>query len=320
MTGYSRRKFLERTAIAAAVGPALGPALPHVSGWFAQIAGPQVHFPADPRERVSVSTYPFREFIIGRDDQQAALGKKIPLKDFPAQIVAKFNVKKIEPWSEHILSRENAYLDELHNAAAKAGVSFANIAADGEHSIYSTDADERRKAVAFGINWIDVAAHLGSPSVRLNIAEDKNGKPDAGKAAEGFTQIASYAAAKNVVVHLENDNPVSEDPFFIAALVDRVNNPWLHALPDFGNSLAALPAEKAYRGLDQMFTRAYAISHVKDTTTTPAHVVVPVDMQRIFAIAKKHYFDGIFSMEWETAGEVYAGTASLIARTIKSIS
>jgi sugar phosphate isomerase/epimerase len=113
---------------------------------------------------------------------------------------------------------------------------------------------------------------------------------------------------------------VSEDPFLIVSVVDRVGNSWIHALPDFGNSLAALPPEEAYRGLDQMFAHAYAISHVKDTTTTPANVVVQVDMARIFALAKKHNYKGVFSMEWETAGDVYAGTASLIATTLKNLS
>jgi len=200
-----------------------------------------------------------------------------------------------------------------------AGVAFANIAADGQHCIYSADPEERRRAVAFGINWIDVASHLASPSVRLNIAADKAAKPSAALVAEGLKQVASYAASKNVVVHLENDNPVSEDPFFVASVVDQVGSPWLYALPDFGNSLAALPADDAYRGLDQMFAHAYAISHVKDTTTTPANVVVPVDMARIFAIAKSHAYKGIFSMEWESAGDPYEGTRKLIAITIKNL-
>jgi sugar phosphate isomerase/epimerase len=243
----------------------------------------------------------------------------MPVKDFPAHVLAKFNVRKVEPWSEHFLSLEPAYLDEIREAAGKAGSSFANIAADQENSLYSQNASERQRSIQFGKTWINVAARLGSPSVRLNIAAARDTKPDAKLVAEGLKSIAEHATSKNVVVHLENDNPVSEDPFFIVGVVDGVGSPWVHALPDFGNSLAALPPEDAYRGLDQMFVRAYAISHVKDTTTTPANVVVQVDMARIFALAKKHSYRGIFSMEWETAGDVYAGTASLIATTLKNL-
>jgi ABC-type Zn uptake system ZnuABC Zn-binding protein ZnuA len=69
-----------------------------------------------------------------------------------------------------------------------------------------------------------------------------------------------------------------------------------------------------------MFAHAYAISHVKDATTTAAKVVVPVDLARIFALAKKHNYKGIFSMEFESEGDPYAGTAKLIAATIKNLS
>lgn len=318
MNRQSRRKFLQHSTMAA-VTPVVSPVLPRLSDWLALGDEPQIHFSADPSERVSVSTYPFRDFIAGKHDQ-AASAKKMPLKEFPAQVAAKLKAKRIEPWSEHFLSREDAYLKELRKATESAGVGFANIAADGDHSIYAADGEERRKAIAFGINWIDVAVRIGSPSVRLNIAQAKDSKPDAARAAEGLAQIASYAASQKIAVHLENDNPESEDPFFISSLIDRVASPWLHSLPDFGNSLAALPAEQAYKGLDQMFARAYAISHVKDTTTTPGNAVVQVDMPRIFAMAKAHHYKGVFSMEWESVGDVYEGTAKLIATTLKNIS
>ena len=319
MNYFSRRTFLQ-TASAAALSPSISHPLLSASAWLQQNGKPHIQFSAVPRERISVSSYPFREFIIGREDPASAASRKMPLKDFAAQVVAKFNIRKIEPWSEHFLSLQPAYLDEIREAATKAGCGFADVAADQEASFYAADPAERQRAIQFGKTWIDVAAHLGSPSVRLNISEARNTKPDPAVAAESLKPIADYAASKNVAVHLENDNPVSEDPFFVVAVVDRIASPWIHALPDFGNSLAALPPEQAYRGLDEMFARAYAISHVKDTTTTDAKVVVQIDMPRIFALAKKHDFRGVFSMEWETAGDVYAGTASLIATTLKNIS
>ena len=317
----TRRKFLHNMSglpLLAAHVPAL--TLARKLTGYLSADEPHIVFPSTPHERISVASYPFREFVAGQHDEQSVRNKKMPLKDFAPHVVAKFNIRKVEPWSEHFLSLEPGYLDEIHNAASKAGCSFADIAADGENSLYSPEPSERERAIQFGKTWIAVAARLGSPSVRINMAPAKNAKPDAALIAEGLKPIAEYGAAKNIAVHLENDNPVSENPFFVVSVLDRVNSPWLHALPDFGNSLAALPAEEAYRGLDQMFAHAYAISHVKDTTTTPAKVVVQVDMERIFALAKKHNYKGIFSMEWETAGDVYAGTAKLIAVTLKNIS
>jgi sugar phosphate isomerase/epimerase len=318
MKFLTRRTFVKRaslTALATVVPNSL-PGFPRLD---AQSSGPNVHFSKEPRERIAVASYPFRDFIIGRHDAKPSAAK-MPLKDFPAHVISKFNVRKIEPWSEHFASLEPAYLDELRNAATNAGSSFADIAADGENSIYSPDSAERERAMQFSKHWIDVAARLGSPSVRTHIAEFKNAKPDVTRATESLKPIADYAASRNVVVHLENDDPVSEGPFFIASLLDSVNSPWLRALPDFGNSFAALPADEALRGVDQMFARAFAISHVKDAISDPANKVIPVDMAKVFAIAAKHNYKGVLSMEFDTEGDPYQGTTRLIGATLKNLS
>ena len=320
----TRRKFLKHASVSVAA-PLFPGNLAGLAGLLSQTSAPKIQFPAEPRQRISVSSYPFREYVTGQQDarqahEKAASGAKMPLKDFAAHISAKFNIHKVEPWSEHFLSLQPSYLDEIRDAASKAGSGFANVAADGENSLYSSDSAERDRAAQFAKTWIDVARHIGSPSVRINIAAARDAKPEAARVAEGLKPIADYAASRNIAVHLENDNPVSEDPFFIISVVEGANSPWIHALPDFGNSLAALPPEDAYRGLDQMFAHAYAISHVKDTATTPAKRVVEVDLERIFAMAKKHNYKGVFSMEWETAGDVYAGTSKLVTITLKNLS
>ena len=319
MSHYTRRNFVKHVSLAA-LATAVPNSLPGFPALDAQTSGPNVHFSKDPRERIAVATYPFREFIVGRHEAKAATTAKMPLKDFSAHVVAKFNLKKIEPWSEHFQSHEPAYLDELRNAAAKAGCSFADIAADGEDSFYSPDAAERERASQFSKRWIDVAAQLATPSVRLHIAGYKDTKPNVTQVAESLKPIAEYAASRNVVAHMENDDPVSEDPFFIASLLDRVKSPWLRALPDFGNSFAVLSPEEALRGLDLMFAHAYAISHVKDAITTAANTIVQVDMAKVFALAAKHDFKGVFSMEFESEGDPYAGTTNLVAATIKNLS
>jgi len=314
-----RRSFLKNSIVPIAV-PLIARPFSALSEAIGQNAAPSVHFPTAPRERIAIASYPFREFIAGKSDAAPAGPGKMALKDFPAHVVGKFDIRRIEPWSDHFLSLEASYLAELRNAASKAGAGFANVAADGEDSPYSTDGAERARATRFCKQWIDVAAALGSPSVRTNIPAFHDAKPDAGVLAEQLKLIAEYAASRNVVLHLENDNPVSEDPFALVSVLDRVNSPWLRALPDFGNSFAALPTEDAYRGLDEMFARSYGISHVKNAIQTRTGKPASVDLERVFAIAAKHKYKGYFSMEWDTEGDVYEGTSKLIAATVKNIS
>ena len=268
---------------------------------------------------MAIASYPFRDFIAGRDDK---LGSgKMELKEFAAHVSAKFNIKKIEPWSAHYRSLDKAYLEELRAAVAQTGGAIVNIAVDGEHSPYAADDAERERAVRFSKQWIDAAVAISSPSVRTNIPQAKDSKPDVERTAESLKRVAEYGAAKNVVVNLENDNAVSEDPFFLVKVIEKVNSPWLHALPDFGNTLAAYEEAYAYKGIEEMFGHAYNISHVKETEVGDGKdKIAHVDLPKTFGIAKRHGYKGYFSMEWDSPGDAYQGTTELIERTLKNLS
>jgi len=282
-------------------------------------AGPTMVFPAAARERIAVASYPFREFVAGREEK-AGGGGKMELKEFAAHVGAKFNIKKIEPWSAHFRSLEKAHLEELRAGVEKAGGAIVNIAVDGEHSPYAADGAERERAIAFSKQWIDAATAIGSPSIRTNIPPAKDAQPDVERAAESLRRVAEYGAAKNVVVNLENDNPASEDPFFLVKVIEKVNSDWLHALPDFANTLAAFEDEYAYRGIEAMFGHAYNISHVKETEVGEKDKIAHVDLPRTFGTGKKHGYKGYFSMEWDSPDDPYAGTAALIEKTLQNLS
>lgn len=282
---------------------------------FAADAGPHVQFPAEARERIAIASYPFRNFISGSRDGDPV--QKMDLKDFAAHCRAKLGIGKIEPWNQHFRSTDAKYLDEFRASVEKANGAVVNIAVDGGHSAYAADTAERDRAVAFSKKWIDVAAAIGSPSVRTNIAEAKDAKPDVERAADTLKRVSEYAATKNVVVHLENDNAASEDPFFLVQVIEKVNNPWLRTNPDFCNTLATGREEYAYKGIEAMFHHAYGICHVKDSEANDKGQVFRVDMARTFGILKRANYRGYCSMEFDAPGDPYSGTAALIKQTLQ---
>jgi sugar phosphate isomerase/epimerase len=277
-------------------------------------SSPHIHFPTQPRERIAVASYPFREFIAAPSEKASS---KIELKDFAAHVISKFKVNKVELWSGHFPSTDAAYLRDFRTALRAANAAVVDIAVDGEASPYAADTSEREKAIAFSKQWIDVAAALGSPSVRTNIPEAKDAKPDLDRLAASLRSVVQYAASRNVVVHLENDNPVSEDPFFLVKLIQKVNSPWLHVLPDFANSLSAHDASYAYSGVDAMFAHAYGICHVKEVEINPAGKEVHADLPKTFAMLRRHHYRGYCSMEFDSPGDPYVGTSALITETLK---
>lgn len=303
-------------ATGAAAGSLLSPDLRLA---LAAQSAPHIQFPTAARDRIAIASYPFRDFVAAGNDKPGS--GKMQLREFAAHVGEKFNVKKIEPWSAHFRSLEKAYLEELRAAVAQAHGAIVNIAVDGEHSPYAADPAQREKAVAFSKRWIDAAVATGSPSVRTNIPPAKDSKPDVERTAQCLKLVAEYAATKNIVVNLENDNPASEDPFFLVKVIEKVSSPWLHALPDFANTLAAFEEQYAYKGIDAMFGHAYNISHVKETEVGDGKdKIAHVDLPRTFGTARKHGYKGYFSMEWDSPGDPYAGTTGLIEKTLKNLS
>jgi sugar phosphate isomerase/epimerase len=321
MNATNRRKFLGQCA-----GVAAGAWLLPTLGQEAGSSAPSAKFPSAPRERVAVAAYPFREFIVGwtgwdgKSPTSVPTAQQIELKDFAAHVAEKFNVHKIEPWSRIFPSTDAKYLEQLRAAVEKAHSAVVDIAVDEEHSQYSPDAAERARAVASSKRWVDVGAALGSPGIRTHLQGAKDVKPDVARAADTLARVAEYGAKKNVVVNLENDDAVSEDPFFVVQVIEKVNSPWLRALPDFGNTLNTHDDDYAYRAIDEMFAHAYGICHVKDGEVDEQGKATHVDLTRTFAILKKHGYKGYCSVEYDAPGDPYKPTADLVEKTIGFLS
>ncbi len=321
MSASNRRQFLGQCA-----GVAAGAWLWPTFAYGTATAGPSENFPTDPRQRVAVAAYPFREFIVGwkgwdgKTPSTVPLSQQLELKDFAAHVAEKFKVHHIEPWSPVFSSTDAKYLEQFRAAVERAHSSVVDIAVDQGHSQYAFDKAEREKAVTGSMRWIDVCVALGSPSIRTHVDGAKDSKPDVGRAVDTLARVAEYAAKKNVVVHLENDNPVSEDPFFIVQIIEKVNSAWLRALPDFGNSLAAHDEEFQNRAMEAMFAHAYGICHVKDGEVDDHGRASHVDLAKAFQILTKHGFKGYCSIEYDAPGDPYKPTAELVEKTVKFLS
>jgi sugar phosphate isomerase/epimerase len=242
------------------------------------------------------------------------------LTDFGAMVVKRFGLHNLEPLSSHFRSTDPAYLGELREATEKAGASIVDIPVDLRDSFYDPDAAKRQKSIEAGRKWIDIAVAVGSPSVRLHIAGVHKVKPDVARAAESLKQVAEYGAEKNVVVNLENDDTVTEDPFFIVEVIEKVNAPYLRALPDFCNSMLAHDQDFNNRAMEAMFKHAYNISHMKDSEVGDNGKLYTVDVAKCFEIAKTAAYRGYFSMEWEGGGDPYEGVQKLIDLSLKYLS
>jgi sugar phosphate isomerase/epimerase len=314
----TRRAFLEKVSVLTAGGLAAASAVGALPDTDLE---PHIVFPTHPRERISIASYPFRAYILSPDnrDRDTTL-PGMNLLEFPAHVVAKFNIHNIEPHSRHFTSLQPDYLDDFRQTLLKNKVRIVNIAVSTVNSFYDTDASFRQKAVDFAKKWVDVASRVGSPSIRAHIAAARTSPPNVELAAGSLREVTEYATNKSIVVTLENDDLVSEDAFFLVKVIEAVNNPYLRALPDFANSILSGDADFNYRALQAMFQHAYNICHVKDGEANDDDKLFKVDLKKSFDILKASSYRGYCSMEFDAPGDPYAPTLKLIEETIKYLS
>lgn len=281
-------------------------------------AEPALRFPAAARERLAIASYSLRTMIASprRQASADASASRMDIKDFPAYAVEHFNVRKVEILGQHLRSTEAGYLQEFRRALTSAGAQVVNIPTSVGASLYDPDAARRALAVENAKKWIDTATALDCPSVRIHIQRAGNAVPDVDRTAEGLVNIAQYGASKSVVVNLENDDLFTEDALFLAKVIDRVNSPWLRALPDFCNSMMKGDENFNYEAMKAMFARAYNIAHLKDSEVENGKVF-RIDLARTFEIAKAAGYKGYFSVEFEGQGDAVTGTQKLVDAALK---
>jgi sugar phosphate isomerase/epimerase len=278
---------------------------------------PDLDFPARPRDRLAVTSWPFRAFIQSPANQ----GRKpsipsIDIKEFPAMVVERFGVYNVNPLVNHFSSTDSAYLESFREAVARARSHVVDLGLPGR-CFATTDPTTAEAAVQDGCKWIEISAAIGSPSVRQHLSARQGEQPDVDAAAIHLARLADYGGKRNVVVNLENDNAVAEDPYFIVNVVEKVNNPYLRALPDFGNSIMKYGEQGNEKAVAAMLKYAFNMCHVKARLQPDGGKTYHVDLKKMFEIARQSSYRGYFSMEFDTnGGDPFAGTTKLMDETL----
>jgi len=156
--------------------------------------------------------------------------------------------------------------------------------------------------------WIDVAAELGSQGARVNTGQQPEGVFDLSIPAASYRELAEYAAAKNVVMILENHGGMSADPDNILKLFDMVDHPNFRICPDFGNFEDGI----RYEALDKIFGLNAFLVHAKTYDFDEQGNHPMFDFDKCMEIASKHGFDGYYSVEFEGLGDHVDGIKKTI--------
>jgi sugar phosphate isomerase/epimerase len=299
----SRRKFLRKAALGAA-GLGLASSIP------ARVLANDKRSPAPNPDlffKIAVSQFSFAsQFWTKKLDPLAFPAKSKELGITGLDYCSMFFADK---------AKDTSYLNSLKQRSADAGTYNLRIMIDGEGVLGDLNETNRVKAVDNHYKWIDAAATLGCPMIRVNV-EGEGAPEDVAKAAvDSLGRLIEYGSKTQTDVIVENHIGISCNGGWLAGVMKQLNSPHGGTLADFGNfcinrtkpetmdiagymKTKCLEEYDRYKGITELMPFAKGV-HAKSHLFTADGNDQETDFNRMFRIIKDTGFTGWVSVEYE---------------------
>ena len=225
----------------------------------------------------------------------------ITLLDFIRIARERYDFGQVELCQVHFESRQHGYLDKIKRTLSQYGVRAINMPID-VGNISALDADRRAADIRTILQWIDVAAYIGIPAVRVNSGRQPEGQEDLRVTIESYRTLVSYGKMVNAKILMENHGGISADPANIVKIVNGVNSNWFRLSPDFGN----FEENVRYSGLQTMLPFA-ALVHAKTLDFDERGNQTAFDFDLCMQLIARSGFQGPLSVEYEGEADQYEG-------------
>jgi L-ribulose-5-phosphate 3-epimerase len=151
-------------------------------------------------------------------------------------------------------------------------------------------------------HWLDVAQRVGATHVRVFGGEKPAGATldqAIGFAAETLKRGAEFAAARGLILGLEDDGGITDFAKETIEIIKRADSPWAGMNLDIGN----FRPPGVYDQIEMSIP--YAVStHVKtEVALDDGKTRAPFDLDRVFRMFAAHGFRGYMGLEYEARGD-----------------
>mgnify|MGYP000897825247 CR=1 FL=1 len=210
---------------------------------------------------------------------------------------------------------DRAYVNDICAAARAAGLPFELICVD-RAAVYDADPRVRTDFRGRACRWIDFAATIGAPAVRIDAGGPSTADlPDDvfTAIAEGYRELIARGRAVGVSIFVENHWGSSNIPENIVRFLDTIDG--LHFLFDTNNWADGRQQD----GWRLCGPRAHA-THVKTRAFDAGGNAVGVDIPAALALVTNAGYRGVWGVESVPAAgnelEAARATLALIRRTM----
>lgn len=230
--------------------------------------------------------------------------------DFPAYAKDTVGVDAIEFVNGFFKDkpRDAAYMAELKQRSADAGVKCLLIMCDGEGNLGDPDDAKRAEAVQNHVKWLEAAKGLGCSAIRVNAASAGTFEEQQKLAADGLRSLCELAEPFGLSVLVENHGGWSSHGAWLAGVMRMVDHELVGTLPDFGNFCMDWSRQDdpeawydRYQGVDELMPYAKAVS-AKSYEFDDDGNEVRTDYRRMMKIVAAAGYAGYVGIEWEGGG------------------
>ena len=284
-SALTRRGFLGTAA--AAAGATLIPK-------EANAASPVVRT-GTPHMKLSLAAYSFNRVLKRRASAEELKTAPMRMEHFIGYC-AELDLDGCEPTSYYFPAEfDAAYLNRLKNQAFKLGLDISGTAIGNDFCL--PDGEARQEQLRMTREWIDHAAVLGAPVIRIFAGKvPKGGSEDEALrlCIDGINESLDYAAEKGVFLALENHGGITATPDQMFRIIDGVkDSPWFGVNFDSGN----FNTDDPYRDLARI--APYAVNAQIKVMMRPNGGREPADFSRIVGILKDAGYRGYVVLEYE---------------------
>ena len=153
------------------------------------------------------------------------------------------------------------YLKEMKTRADDLGVKSLLIMCDNEGNLGDPDSNKRTQAIENNYKWVEAAQYLGCHSIRVNARSFGTYDEQIELATDGLRRLTEFGDTLDINTIVENHGGLSSNGEWLSAVMEKVGNPRVGTLPDFGNF--RLEGDKwydRYKGMKEIMPYAKAVS------------------------------------------------------------
>lgn len=284
MPHFSRRDF---TRSAAACLVAATPLTARAIGPIARNGEAKFKF--------SLAAYSYRDLLTGKKDEPPQL----TLTDF-VNDCAKFGLDGAELTGYYFPKAITPeYLNQLARQCFRLGLDVSGTAIGNDFGF--PPGEERKKQIDSAKQWIEYAAILGAPVIRIFAGHAKEGTPPAqthSLMVQAIEECCEYAGQRGVHLALENHGGPTADAEGLLKFVRDVQSPWFGINMDTGN----FHTDDVYAELERIAPYALNVQ-VKVVVSGPKEKKEPSDYRRLAKILRGSGYRGYIALEFEEEGD-----------------